>query len=196
MFLVSSSGRSRRAVLAYLRAGYVSCVTTQYSDRLTNAHVGSPSTSVTEINARQSLVAFFHARPFLRQDLVQNLRDAEDATRIVQKFLLGRGSYHDLTAICTTIDIWTSIKERILMEKSMEGRDVEHMEWASIEALMDRLSDLDSLARRIRMSLSQRESAVSEGDVDIESEFPTITPVPVRDPRNPLGIAEWIIKPE
>ncbi|KAI0735350.1 muts domain V-domain-containing protein [Earliella scabrosa] len=159
----------------------------------------SPSTSVAEINARQSLVAFFHSRPFLRQDLVQSLRDAEDATRIVQKFLLGRGSYHDLTAICTTIDIWTSIKERILMEKSMEGQDVEHIddaEWASIEALMDRLSDLDSLARRIRMSLSQRETTVSEGDVDIESELPPITPVPVRDPRNPLGITEWIIKPE
>ena len=166
---------------------------------LTCIIAGSPSTSVAEINARQSLVAFFHSRPFLRQDLVQNLRDAEDATRIVQKFLLGRGSYHDLTAICTTIDIWTSIKERILMEKSMEGRDVEHIddaEWASIEALMDRLSDLDSLARRIRMSLSQRETTVSEGDVDIESELPTITPVPVRDPRNPLGITEWIIKPE
>lgn len=160
---------------------------------------GSPSTSVTEINARQSLVAFFHARPFLRQDLVQSFRDAEDTTRIVQKFLLGRGTFQDLTAICTTIDSWSSIKERILMERRMDergGEAVNAAEWKSIGALMERLNDLDSLAGRIRTALVAREATISESE-PMSDELPSpVTPMPVRDPRNPLGITEWMIKPE
>ncbi len=160
---------------------------------------GSPSTSVAEINARQSLVAFFHARPFLRQDLVQSLRDAEDATRIVQKFLLGRGSFQDMTAICTTVDIWSSLKERILMEKRMEGRDNDHIgdaEWASIETLMERLSDLEWLANRVRAALVPRETALL--DDEVHSDEPSISPmspVSTPDPRNALGIIDWTIRP-
>lgn len=172
---------------------------TLYRCILMITYSGSPSTSVTEINARQSLVAFFHARPFLRQDLIQSLRDAEDATRIVQKFLLGRGNYADLTAICTTIDIWSSIRERILMEKRMGGRGdekVDDAEWASIGALMKRLSDLDGLARRIRLSLVQRETTVSDGVDVADDEIPSVAAMPVRDPRNTLGITEWTIKSE
>ncbi|PIL32139.1 hypothetical protein GSI_06845 [Ganoderma sinense ZZ0214-1] len=159
----------------------------------------SPSTSVAEINARQSLVAFFHARPFLRQDLVQSLRDAEDATRIVQKFLLGRGSFQDLTAICTTVDIWSSIKERILMEKRMEGRGNDHIsdaQWASIEALMEKLSDLEWLANRVRAALVPRETAVSDEEVGSDEPFMgSVNPVSSSDPRNTLGVVDWTIRP-
>ncbi|KAI8995471.1 muts domain V-domain-containing protein [Trametes punicea] len=159
----------------------------------------SPSTSVAEINARQSLVAFFYAKPFLRQDLVQLLRDAEDATRIVQKFLLGRGNFFDLSAICTTIDIWASIKEKILTERKMEQLDagsVDHAQWSSIDALMDRLSDLSGLAGKIRAALAQREAAIAEGEELGEDLSPGTSPMQSRDPRNPLGLTEWIIKPE
>ncbi|KAI0361808.1 hypothetical protein OH77DRAFT_1516722 [Trametes cingulata] len=159
----------------------------------------SPSTSVTEVNARQSLVAFFHARPYLRQDLVQVLRDAEDATRIVQKFLLGRGSFCDLSAICATVDIWSSIQEKILMERKMErqeGNQEDDAEWASIEALMGRLVDLSGLSNRIRMALVQREAAAAIGE-EMTDELPSDGgPPQLRDPRNPLGIVEWTIKPE
>ncbi|RDX56044.1 hypothetical protein OH76DRAFT_1518636 [Lentinus brumalis] len=172
---------------------------TSSGTRLLARWLCSPSTSVTEINARQSLVAFFHARPFLRQDLVQSFRDAEDTTRIVQKFLLGRGTFQDLTAICTTIDSWSSIKERILMERRMDergGEAVNAAEWKSIGALMERLNDLDSLAGRIRTALVAREATISESE-PMSDELPSpVTPMPVRDPRNPLGITEWMIKPE
>ncbi|KAI0778007.1 muts domain V-domain-containing protein [Trametes elegans] len=119
----------------------------------------SPSTSVSEINARQSLVAFFHARPYLREDVVQILRDAEDATRIVQKFVAGRGSFGDLSAICTTLDIWASIKARILAERELEQQErgaADDADWASIMALMERLSDLNGLSGKIRVALAQR----------------------------------------
>ncbi|KAI0757170.1 muts domain V-domain-containing protein [Daedaleopsis nitida] len=159
----------------------------------------SPSTSVNEINARQSLVAFFHDRPFLRQDLVQYLRDAEDATRIVQKLLLGRGNFLDLTAICTTVGIWCSIKERLLMEKRMEARGdqfVDDADWASVEALMQRLADLDALANRIRTSVVHRETTAPVDDSLPQNDPLTVSAVPVRDPRNPLGVTDWTIKPE
>ncbi|KAI1797718.1 muts domain V-domain-containing protein [Ganoderma leucocontextum] len=172
---------------------------TSSGTRLLARWLCSPSTSVAEINARQSLVAFFHARPFLRQDLVQSLRDAEDATRIVQKFLLGRGSFQDLTAICTTVDIWSSIKERILMEKRMEGRGNDHLgdaEWASIETLMEKLSDLEWLASRVRAALVPRETAVSDKEVNSDEPFiSSMSLVSTRDPRNLLGIVDWTIRP-
>lgn len=155
---------------------------------------------MTEINARQSLVAFFHARPFLRQDLVQVLREAEDATRIVQKFLLGRGSFSDLSSLCTTVETWSSIKERILTEYKMERAEDDPLadaQWASVKALMDRMSDLSDLAARISMALAQREDAIRIGD-EMGEVFPLSEPSPaqLRDPRNPLGIIEWTIKPE
>ncbi|KAI0670071.1 muts domain V-domain-containing protein [Trametes maxima] len=172
---------------------------TSSGTRLLARWLCSPSTSVVEINARQSLVAFFHARPFLRQDLVQALRDAEDATRIVQKFLLGRGGFCDLSAICATVDIWHSIKERILTEHKMEQEDAaraEGPEWASAIALMDGLVDLGHLAGRIRMALAEREGAMVGAERMTEDPLPDTSPVAQRDPRNPLGITDWTIKPE
>ncbi|CDO72395.1 hypothetical protein BN946_scf184977.g94 [Trametes cinnabarina] len=167
--------------------------------RLLSRWLCSPSTSVTEINTRQSLVAFFHAKPFLRQDLLQLLRDAEDATRIVQKFLLGRGSFFDLSAICTTIDIWSSIKAKILEEREIErqeGRLIDESQWASIIALMDRLSDLSGLGSKIRMALVQRTPAAIE-DEEIAEHLPSsLSPMQTRDFRNPLGLLEWTIRPE
>lgn len=49
--------------------------------------------------------------------------DVDDATRIVQKFLLGRGDVSDLSAICATIDVWSSMKSRVALEKSMERQE-------------------------------------------------------------------------
>ncbi|KAL7285659.1 hypothetical protein ACG7TL_000764 [Trametes sanguinea] len=167
--------------------------------RLLSRWLCSPSTSVTEINARQSLVAFFHAKPFLRQDLVQLLRDSEDATRIVQKFLLGRAHFYDLSAICNTIDIWSSIKAKILDEREIERRDdgvTDDSQWTSINALMDRLSDLSGLADHIRAALVQKDSPTLDSE-EMAEELPSgISPLQTRDPRNPLGLMEWTIKPE
>ncbi|KAH9898573.1 muts domain V-domain-containing protein [Cubamyces lactineus] len=156
----------------------------------------SPSTSLSEINARQSLVAFFHEKPYLRQDLVQVLRDAGDATRIVQKFMVGRGSTYDLFAICTTVDIWTSIKDRISMERKMlqqEGVAIDESKWSSIDALMNRMGDLSHLAQKIRMALTQREAAFPSEEMT--EDLSTASP-PAQMPRNPLGITDWSINPE
>lgn len=97
-------------------------------------------------------MAFFHSRPYLREDLVQDLGETEDTTRIVQRFLLGRGQPSDLAAIKTTIQTWAGIKGRVALEKDMEVRErgvIDEDEWSSIDALMDRMHNLDHLVGMI-----------------------------------------------
>ena len=142
-----------------------------------NYLIGSPSTSIREINTRQSLVSFLYARPHLREDLSRFLADIEDTTRIVQKFLVGRGDPSDLVSIHTTISVWESIKQRIEMEKTMEqkerGDDFQN-EWASIDALLSRMSDLRELSHKIRSALQQDEDLATENitsDLDASRKY-------------------------
>jgi DNA mismatch repair ATPase MutS len=120
--------------------------------------LGSPSTSISEIHARQSLVAFFHARPHIRDDLTQLLSNMDDATRIVQKFLLGRGNTYDLSALNQAITAWSSIRQRIKLERRMEAKErgvIEQEEWDSLDSLMTRMDDLASLSLRISASITR-----------------------------------------
>jgi DNA mismatch repair ATPase MutS len=147
---------------------------------------GSPSTSVKEIEARQSLVAFFYDRPDLREDIVRFLKDSEDASRIVQRFLLGRGEPKDLLAINQTIQVWTSIQKRMQLERKMwrsEQGSIRDDNWSSIDALMTRITDLHELSARITLALqdveltepSPNESADGDTFVDEEKAAPTST---------------------
>lgn len=85
------------------------------------------------------------------------------------------------------------------MEKKMEGRGDDQTgdtEWASIETLMDKLSNLEWLANRVRAALVPRETAVSDEEVD--SDEPSIgstSTVSTPDPRNILGVVDWTIRP-
>ncbi|KAG6850322.1 hypothetical protein H0H93_014897 [Arthromyces matolae] len=122
---------------------------------------GSPSTSISEINARQSLVAFFHARPHFHADLAEALAQAEDTTRIVQKFSLGRGETTDLLGIKRTARVWTALMKRIMHEKSMESNErptFDNDDWASLDALISKMINLDNLSQRIGAALEDRTS--------------------------------------
>ncbi|EIM83372.1 uncharacterized protein STEHIDRAFT_62817 [Stereum hirsutum FP-91666 SS1] len=129
---------------------------TNSGTRLLARWLCSPSTSLAEVNARQSLVALFHLRPHLRDDLVDYLRKIDDATRIVQKFLLGRGDATDLSAISSTISTWTTIHNRMQLEKTYEEKErgiVKQEDWDSLDRLMSRMTDLKELADRIDVAL-------------------------------------------
>ena len=138
--------------LAFLQDGFVcrDVVSAVISSRL-----GSPSTSIHEINTRQTLVAFFHARPHFHSDMLELLGRTEDASRIVQRFLLGRGDSNDLSAISSAISIWSDLRARVAHERQMEIEEngKYNKEWASMDALMLRMIDLDDLAKRINMSI-------------------------------------------
>ncbi|KAK0505891.1 muts domain V-domain-containing protein [Armillaria luteobubalina] len=155
----------------------------------------SPSTSIPEIEARQSLVEFFCSRPYFREDLVGALAKLEDASRIVQKFLLGRGDTSDLLAVHTTIETWSHLKFRIERERLLEAQEREEnfsiYEWSSLDSLMTRFSDLDELGRRIG-------SAVERTDVDadepvLEDEVEDAEPAFFKWRYGP---SKWVIKPE
>ena len=164
---------------------------------------GSPSTSLKEINARQSLVAFFYSRPHLRADLVLSLGVIEDASRIVQKFLLGKGDASDLSAFPDVVRLWAEIKERIRLEKKMEEEEkgsVIESEWTEVDALMSRFESLQDLAAKIRaavagtttISAEQMAEALEAGE-DVDAEVPSEN----HDPQKlPLSSTQWKIRPE
>ncbi|KAL0575036.1 hypothetical protein V5O48_006937 [Marasmius crinis-equi] len=134
---------------------------TSSGTRLLSRWLCSPSTSIKEINARQSLVAFFCDRPHFRSDLRVLLSRAEDAGRIVQKFLLGRGDPSDLLSLSAGIKTWGSIVERVRLERRMEAREQANFnrsqEWSSLDSLLSRMADLEQLASRIGSAILQSE---------------------------------------
>ncbi|KAK0198643.1 muts domain V-domain-containing protein [Armillaria mellea] len=171
---------------------------TSSGTRLLARWLCSPSTSIPEIGARQSLVEFFCARPYFREDLVGTLAKLEDASRIVQKFLLGRGDTSDLLAVHTTIKTWSHLKLRIEREKLLEAQEREEnfspVEWSSLDSLMTRFSDLDELGRRIG-------SAVEKTDVDVDEPGEPVLEDEVEDAEPAFfkwryGPSKWVIKAE
>jgi DNA mismatch repair ATPase MutS len=192
------------AALVSWHDGFVSITYDPVSRSPANNYSGSPSTSLKEINARLSLVAFFHARPHFRADLCEQLTHAEDATRIVQKFLSGRGGASDLAAVSGTIGVWTAIARRIALERAMEAQErggVDGEAWASLDALVARMSDLGELSARIANALASTVPAAigesSENVVDPEAlvnepaQRGEDTDDPLYDTTN-----RWMIKPE
>ncbi|KAK7694483.1 hypothetical protein QCA50_001669 [Cerrena zonata] len=158
----------------------------------------SPSTSIMEINTRQSLVALFKSRPHLRADLIQYLNDIEDAARIIQRFLLGRGDASDLLAICNTINIWTSIRNRIFLERDIELRRASELEpeWAGLDALITRLTDLSDLSRTIDRALVRREYGDTVISADDNNGETAEDPASGNVPSIPGVQGGWTIKPE
>ncbi|KAF5382994.1 hypothetical protein D9757_006346 [Collybiopsis confluens] len=116
----------------------------------------SPSTSVPEINARQALVAFFHSRLHFLADMLLLLAKAEDASRIVQKFLLGKGDPTDLLALTATVKIWNEIKRRVAHEREMEALEkisFDPHQWNSLDTLTNRMVNLEDLGRKISFAV-------------------------------------------
>jgi DNA mismatch repair ATPase MutS len=137
--------------------------------------LGSPSTSQREIEARQSLVAFFYHRPHLRDDIVRSLQDSDDAYRIVQRFLSCKGEPKDLLAINRTIQVWTTIQSRIELEKTMERRErdsVRGEDWSSVDTLVSKILSLRDLSTRITLALEDVEFQPSSLDEFVEGDTP------------------------
>ncbi|KZT58414.1 hypothetical protein CALCODRAFT_238116 [Calocera cornea HHB12733] len=161
----------------------------------------SPSTSLGQINARQSLVALFHTRPHLRSDLEEFLYQIEDASRIVQKFLLGRGDANDLLAIRDTINVTEQIKTRILQERDLELQsNVERAEeWNNVNILLDRMRDLRPLAERIDNAVDEsefrRQERAALGAPREEDDEPIGgSAVPIHSPSPKTDVIVWTMK--
>lgn len=120
---------------------------------------GSPSTSLDEIRARQSVVATVHSLPHLRADLVLLVQESRDVSRIVQRLMTMKGDAEDLITIKDAISIWTRIQERIAQE-------AEHMlptsddagmdrDWKTLVALISRMKGMERLAERLAKAIDE-----------------------------------------
>lgn len=132
----------------------------------------------------------------------------EDTSRIVQRFLIGRGDTSDLAAIRSTILLWSVIKKRFDLERKMEQSEkgvIDDKEWSSLNALLHRMSDLSSLAGRINLAISRAPAAdASEPDV-VDNEEDQVLPSTASSTETKgvktkyifnYGQNNWTIKPE
>ncbi|KAG5716617.1 MutS like protein [Termitomyces sp. T112] len=166
--------------------------------RLLSRWLCSPSTSISEINARQALVAFLHSRPHFHADIAEALANTEDTIRISQKFILGRGETADLLGIKRTIRTWTGIIKRVQHEKEMESierSDFNIDDWASLDALISRMIPLDSLSKRISTALDDKSSHDLPESTSIEASTGEDTEeIPVSEDTEEIPVGEDIEK--
>lgn len=159
---------------------------------------GSPSTSLPEITARQSLVELFAQRPHLATDLVQLLSDIDDTGRLTQKFLAGRGDPSDLIAVSRTIRIWSKISAMLAAEKFQEARerqDHNPRDWTDLDVLMSRMHGLSELTNTIDSALGN--DGEEEQSVDLASDDNNVSEdEPTQLLNWKLSNNRWSIKPE
>lgn len=160
--------------------------------------IGSPSTSLDEIHARQSVVAILHARPHLRADMLVLLKKSRDVSRIVQRFMTMKGDAEDLIAIRDAINVWSKIQERIIQESEHhpststdKGIDAD---WNVLETLISRLKGMKHLAQRIADAIDEdalrniRAGNPAAGDALLPPESEDLDDVPKidKDKRQPV----------
>lgn len=174
--------------------------------KLTDANLstGSPSTSLLEINNRQSLVSFFHRRPALSADLITQLKLTEDVARILQRLILNRGDHDNLLSIKHTIDIWTQFKTRMELEKRSEKRESsrEQNEWDVFDSLLSGIVDLSQLSSRIEKALTLHEKGSTTNSLSVEEdnldEILDVDPQPELTDKNDLlnrDQIKWTVHP-
>lgn len=127
---------------------------TKSGARLLSGWLGSPSTSLETITARQNLVARFVSDGDLCDAIVILLRRTHDSQRIVQKFALGRGDAEDLVALASTIkaseDIVTSLTEaEASSDDPLSGHCLDHLTGRM------QLAEPLRLARRIKEAIDE-----------------------------------------
>ncbi|KLO13966.1 hypothetical protein SCHPADRAFT_873402 [Schizopora paradoxa] len=143
---------------------------TSSGTRLLSKWLSSPSASLVELTSRQDLVEIFYELPWLRQDVMQCLKKAGDAAKILQRFSLGRGDVDDLLQIKHTISTWHTIKQRILLERtrvvSEDGVSGRH--WGCMDILLSKVANLASIAVRIEhaVEINQSTGAVPPDEVN------------------------------
>lgn len=120
--------------------------------KLTTRSKGAPSTVLSEINARQALVASFCSTSAIRRYLVSLLRSLDDSPRLLQRLYLGRGSPFDLLGLKKTIVGTEAVRENLTAAlDDLEHRD----ERQAVSALLERLTDHTELSRAIEEAIDE-----------------------------------------
>ena len=155
-----------------------------------------------EINARQSLVAFFCQRAHFRADICEVLKEVDDVGRLCQRFLLGRADFGDLVAINKSIETWSTLKKNCEHERSMEVSEqrspIHQIEWESLESVFDRMTDLSELSDKISKAVICNANDANEIALGEETASnSTETDVPEAESLNPdKSPKKWSINPK
>ncbi len=192
---------------------------TKSGARLLNEWLGSPSTSIDVINARQDLVAEFIQAGDLRDTITVLLRRSHDSQRLVQKFALGRGDADDLLALANTVRATEDIAN-ILRETPQTAASASGSESSCLSDLSRRidLKDPLKLAERIKDAIDEegiehqhevedseasQMMALAEDVVASEGSQEDASSLPKGKKKRPTSIKEyyaedseaWIMKP-
>lgn len=131
----------------------------------------------------------------------------DDATRISQKFLLGKGTIDDLISIRDTIEAWDTVRRLLLTEKDIEARQDKSKAteaWGCLEQLMSRISNLNRISERIALAVEceqpsqcipvEDDEGMPSADQSREAQRPGTD---VARGMNSLSLdLNWIIKPQ
>jgi DNA mismatch repair ATPase MutS len=107
-------------------------------------NVGSPITSIREINRRLDLVDTFLGDSHLLADIIHYLRQTHDSQRLVQRFSLGRGDSDDLLSLSRTIRETEKILARL--------REQNH---PSLEHLIAKIVIPEKLCEKIEATIDE-----------------------------------------
>jgi DNA mismatch repair ATPase MutS len=116
-------------------------------------NLGSPITSIRDINRRLDLMDTFLADSHLLADIIHHLRQTHDSQRLVQRFSLGRGDSDDLLSLSQTIRETEKILAR-LREQHHESLDHIVARIVIPEKLCEKIEgaiDEESLVKRQRL---------------------------------------------
>lgn len=162
---------------------------------------GSPSVSIREIEARQSIVSLFSSKPHVRDDIINMLKGLEDVSRIVQRLTLGRGDIEDLLNIRKAVIGWERIHARLNFERDEMLRHdgtISPGDWTNMNALLSHMVDLTSLAERIGNAIDdtdfdRKEKLAAGFDAEDDAASETDSRYPFGRP--PYGV-RWKLKPK
>ena len=170
---------------------------TSSGTRLLTRWLSAPSISLREINARQDVVGFFHARPHLRADVILILRKIEDTARIVQKFLSGRGAPDDLADLRDAIDLWEELRKRMVLERDMEIIERGRLgpDWGNVDALLNKMKPMQTLCERITMAVDRQATEEKTNESLEEDPFIASAAPLAQEQLFPTNMYKWYIKP-
>lgn len=119
-------------------------------------------------------------------DITNILNEIDDVSRLCQRFLLGRADFGDLASIRNTIHFWTSLKNICGQEKAIEQKEDPDnhrlSEWDAIDALLQRLTNLENVSERIENAIiidsnggiESNDTLETNEDIDIHNDPQTL----------------------
>ncbi|GMK56766.1 hypothetical protein CspeluHIS016_0306060 [Cutaneotrichosporon spelunceum] len=151
---------------------------TDSGHRLLKRTLTAPSTSLSAINARLSLVAALHEREALRTDLRDSLRTLGDVMRIVQRFRAWRGDVGDVWDVARWVAGVERLRDRIRLDIGLDGRrrkvaaDMGQPEGVErLEQLVEAFAPLDDLVAGIEGAIDEsRLPGLQAEEVDEDEE--------------------------